>query len=988
MKKTKKQEKKRFGARFGFGSVSKVLNEWYDNFAHTMGNLLNQESDEIVIEDRKVKAGATSAQNLHRPGRFINTSLPLIPDIRKSSTELGERNQFLGLFGISVRVGSKVKLEKGPNKRANRYLVYMYLKMLRAIFGTITFVYASKVDPETKAKVKRSHPVRVDYSKVLKSVDVKKCTRKERKDFNKRMRLFWALGLCLLRKSNAFQTAVLMKVLGRVGRWFHRDKTLKEISYLHKTFSRIVANFNGAIPVRRKWINSVESMPSKWRPLGIAPLAWRIYTRGVANLLETFLASSWPSNQHAYTTGRGVNTAWKEILSTVIHYKNIYEYDFSGFFNTINITAVGKMLLYNKVPKFMVIHLMALCGSEVTNEKPAAFVEHLRDTFALDTFASAWTKHEYIHKYRRGWRSRGLPQGFSLAPILSVLPLIVLDELKDELNINNISYADDGLFYSEHSADVDYLGLAQAVLDKWGIGAQFNMSKSKPVKKNGVWLSPLKFVGLVYDPWREVLSAATRSGSKIPLLITVIAKFASKPNEEVARDKLEKVIVESGEMYDLLSPYYATVTTRGHEYCYKSILENIYPASCTLPNSEKFDIAAKLLRERRRCIAGLGKEECDKCLRDLAFWAPLYMMLDLDPDRAHEFIREWGLRKRLAWLMEFYQAILKTEIRYLEKPEAVKLDINNIVDLRILENPPAMSNYSWAIDPRKIPVFGEFEQIDYIASEEEAAECKSGAIKYGIGRICWQNTLLTPYFDTFIACLFKGSFSSEDIVQSFRLDREEESVVWWLAKAVGPGSLWKAMGGGAEGYHMNTFNSTSVSSNALMHWLKKTNHLARAKFVNPVAAAYQSLFEKLLTRRSDVSRKALSKYLINVSYPKKKRLLEELGQEATDLIYKYPMDPYECTYPKDSVRKYMKGRLAAFMRGVQTETILNSTVSEHIYRWNPGYKKWGPRHPLYVFYYTLAVCELKKTMEIVPEVKPRQVNWFTIAPYTKGPRGG
>lgn len=84
-----------------------------------------------------------------------------------------------------------------------------------------------------------------------------------------------------------------------------------------------------------------------------------------------------------------------------------------------------------------------------------------------------------------------------MAPILSVLPLIVLDELKS-VGMETISYADDGLFYS--NVKLEFTKLTQGVLDKHGVGARFNLSKCRSVKENGVWLSNLKFVGLTYDP--------------------------------------------------------------------------------------------------------------------------------------------------------------------------------------------------------------------------------------------------------------------------------------------------------------------------------------------------------------------------------------------------------------------------------------------------------------------------------------------------------
>lgn len=155
--------------------------------------------------------------------------------------------------------------------------------------------------------------------------------------------------------------------------------------YLHRSYRKIVLNFSSDIKVRRCWIPSGV----KWRPLGIAPLAWRIYTRGLANILETFLANGWPENQHAYTTGRGVGSAWKVILKKVIHYKYIYEYDYSGFFNTINLSVVGKTLLSYKTPKYITIHLLGLSSSDVANIGYGTLAAHLSGSEVEEDFGSA-----------------------------------------------------------------------------------------------------------------------------------------------------------------------------------------------------------------------------------------------------------------------------------------------------------------------------------------------------------------------------------------------------------------------------------------------------------------------------------------------------------------------------------------------------------------------------------------------------------------------
>lgn len=74
-----------------------------------------------------------------RPGRFLSTPLPLFADIRSASVEVGKLSKFFSWFGISLKEGGRVSLFKGPNGRANRYLRFQYIRMLKALGAKIEF---------------------------------------------------------------------------------------------------------------------------------------------------------------------------------------------------------------------------------------------------------------------------------------------------------------------------------------------------------------------------------------------------------------------------------------------------------------------------------------------------------------------------------------------------------------------------------------------------------------------------------------------------------------------------------------------------------------------------------------------------------------------------------------------------------------------------------------------------------------------------------
>lgn len=86
--------------------------------------------------------------------------------------------------------------------------------------------------------------------------------------------------------------------------------------------------------------------------------------------MEVFLKNGWPEHQHGYTTGRGVHTAWAHILSVVIKSKNIFEFDFIGFFNNVNLNSVAENLKRCSEPKWVSIHFINLVSSDVENISP------------------------------------------------------------------------------------------------------------------------------------------------------------------------------------------------------------------------------------------------------------------------------------------------------------------------------------------------------------------------------------------------------------------------------------------------------------------------------------------------------------------------------------------------------------------------------------------------------------------------------------------
>lgn len=169
----------------------------------------------------------------------------------------------------------------------------------------------------------------------------------------------------------------------------------------------------------------------------------------------------------------------------------------------------------------------------------------------------------------------GFPQGSPISPLLCSMILqgtvFAIAENPNLLDCKITMYADDGLFYGKN--------LSETILETTESMKQYNLSfareKSGWIKKDGVWLKPLKYLGLIYDPFaREGLGelrAATRKGAtltfdKYKLIQELTAKYLPPVLDEA---------VKSLSSTDDTTTFYESVSElRQHQY-YNSCLQSI-----------------------------------------------------------------------------------------------------------------------------------------------------------------------------------------------------------------------------------------------------------------------------------------------------------------------------------------------------------------------------------------------------------------------------
>jgi hypothetical protein len=225
--------------------------------------------------------------------------------------------------------------------------------------------------------------------------------------------------------------------------------------------------------------------------------------------------------QHGFRPGRGTMSAWKVILSEVIHAKDIYEFDLKKFFDSVSLDAVSARLIEYQVPINIVRQLYIINTSPILLKK-ARLNEFEQMMKSLLHKGATWDEiinHPRPISYR--YRVRGVPQGAPTSPVLATITMreSITERFRgsaiygddSNINIKSVVYADDGLYYGTIGDTPILTPNSQQVT----ANIQFNIEKSGWVKKDGVWLKPLKFLGMTYDGNLDKLMGSTRNGSTL-----------------------------------------------------------------------------------------------------------------------------------------------------------------------------------------------------------------------------------------------------------------------------------------------------------------------------------------------------------------------------------------------------------------------------------------------------------------------------------------
>jgi hypothetical protein len=427
-------------------------------------------------------------------------NIKFIPDVREYTCLVGDWDEDFESIGVKRRTWRRAKIVPYKNRKYNKYLVYLFKCIWHNRFN----------EEKRHIYINRLLQSKIGFIAALQYVD---------------------------------------------SHWYSKPK-----SFIDKCWIRHKKNGNIMNPrvfeTKRVYI---PKGTSKWRPLGVPKLWERTSLHLLTKVLMFILADSIDPTQHGITT-KGTNTAWREVLSKGINWENIYEYDLKGFFDNVNNLIASMMLVrsfwdtmserartykmeiqsyffeliknnsymtlgtLNKDPLFKFM-------TRINESRPKWPLKTSEEQLAGDIVRTreADKSGEYREKVLKdlvsgtlGHTRKGLPQGGPHSPLMSMMEKTMyhgkMPWEKYPLT-NHIQYVDDGI------TDVEVRSNPES-------GTEIQPLKSGWVKRDGQWIKPLKFLGLVYNGLENAIAASTRNGASLrfegPVLDLILKKLNLK----------------------------------------------------------------------------------------------------------------------------------------------------------------------------------------------------------------------------------------------------------------------------------------------------------------------------------------------------------------------------------------------------------------------------------------------------------------------------
>jgi len=443
-------------------------------------------------------------KKIQRKGTLTRKSLELfgwtrIPNCEHVKITNFEINPHLRKFGIHVRNGRKLEVTPLLNDKANKYMSFQLRRLEHA----------------------------------------------------KNSVHYWSIVNQLFIRSSVFKVSALQKVMKRWERQIPLDSIFNILEKVRRIFlcvnngRRTVGTFIAGKEIilcyKRVYIPKYENADldkGDLRPLGVPTPEWRIVLHMYNNLLYRRICKPlWQENKltlfmssmHGFIKNRGTLTAWRELIK-YLNCDYVFKSDLKQFFPSSKISNFFEELRYtlgfSKVK--YAIDIWNRCAPifppELKLPEEAGAKEKYRlieEFIKMRGKGGAWnisipkgygdlTGYDLGHKYTefhlaRLWK--GFPQGSPLSPLASIIPRPFREFLAQK---PSVSYADDPVFFDNKPFHI---------IDNPREGIVLHPDKSKWIKIKGKWLSEIKYLGLVYDPFKNELRSETREGKTLSISV-------------------------------------------------------------------------------------------------------------------------------------------------------------------------------------------------------------------------------------------------------------------------------------------------------------------------------------------------------------------------------------------------------------------------------------------------------------------------------------
>jgi hypothetical protein len=315
--------------------------------------------------------------------------------------------------------------------------------------------------------------------------------------------LFWSIGSNLLR-SSSYQVACYQEIAPG----WHRNKAYYKVWSLFKMYYEKYIWNTHRLPYVYKIVRLPEVNKPEGRPLSVPSECDRLRHRMLYHLLLIFFGPYIPTNQHGFLPGRGTLTAWSEILNKQLYNKPyIYEYDYSKFYDKIDLTKLSKMLQTIGVPSLFTDEIIECyrigptMGTFASHQTWSSFEEQCTK-YVLDKYGLLYSSLSLSDQLMYTSECRdinppypyyyGVGQGSPISPLLA--SMCIHDVLSKHPNI--LAYADDGIIFGDTESDIT--SALETINNNIYNLKLADSPKSEYICFNGIYLKPLKFLGITY----------------------------------------------------------------------------------------------------------------------------------------------------------------------------------------------------------------------------------------------------------------------------------------------------------------------------------------------------------------------------------------------------------------------------------------------------------------------------------------------------------